>query len=340
MLDLISIGDVTEDVFVEVDDVAKVKCEGKQCVLEFTFPTKLAIKKVDKLIGGNAGNMAIGGSRLGLRTALYAEVGADTQGDRLYKSLKDNKVSTKYFYRKKGEKTNYSVVLYFKGDRTILVHHELRQYKFPKLAKAKWIYVTSMAKGSERTFAPLVKYLNKTKAKLGFNPGTHQLKLGLSKIKPALKKTDVIFLNTEETQRLLKTNKRDFHYLTRKLCETGPKMAVVTDGPNGSYCFDGEKYYFCPIYDVPIMERTGCGDAFSTGFLSALAFGKDVQEALVWGTINSASVISKVGPQDGLIKLSLLKKIIKTNPAFKPREYNSKEVTKNKLYKPRKYKRL
>lgn len=341
MLDVISIGDVTEDVFVNVGKVASTSCNssGRSCELAFSFPTKLPILKVDKLIGGNAGNMAIGASRLGLNSALYAEVGSDTQGTRLKESLKVNSVSTKYFFQKKGEKTNYSVVLYYKGDRTILVHHEKRKYQFPKLAKSKWVYLTSMAHGSEKIFPKLKKYLKSSGAKMGFNPGTYQLKLGLKKISSMLKLSTYVCINTEEAQRILKTKKRDFRYLTRKLHETGPGIAIITDGGNGSYCYDGEKYYFCPIFDVPIVERTGCGDAFSTGFLSALSKGKSVPEALTWGTVNSAGVIQKVGPQDGLVKKSLLLKILKANPSFKAREFE-KEVTKGRIYKPKKFTRF
>ncbi len=139
---------------------------------------------------------------------MYSEVGADTQGELIYQSMKDNKVNTRYFYRKKGQKTNYSVVLYYKGDRTILVHHEKRDYKFPRLGKSRFIYLTSMAKGSEKIFGPLTKYLKKNKSKMGFNPGSHQLRLGLKKIKPMLEASEVVFLNVQETQRLLgKKNK-------------------------------------------------------------------------------------------------------------------------------------
>ncbi len=331
MLDIISIGDVTEDVFIQVSDVASTH-KGH---LDFVFPTKLTIDKVDKLVGGNAGNIAIGTSRLGLKSALYAEVGADTQGELIYRSMRDNKVNTRYFMRKKGQKTNYSVVLYYKGDRTILVHHEKRDYKFPKLGKAKFIYLTSMAEGSEKIFNPLLKYLRKNKSKMGFNPGSHQLRLGLKKIKLMLKASEVVFLNVEETQRLLGTKKRDLMFLTRKLQETGPKITCVTDGPKGSYCYDGEKYWFCPIYDVPIMERTGCGDAFSVGFMSALCYGKDVPTAMKWGTISSAGVVQKVGPQNGLVKLSLMKRALKSNPKFIAREFKGKEVTRGNAYKPK-----
>jgi sugar/nucleoside kinase (ribokinase family) len=53
---------------------------------------------------------------------------------------------------------------------------------------------------------------------------------------------------------------------------------------------------------VDAYERTGAGDAFGSGCLSALIKGKDITEALLWGTVNSASVIGYVGAQRGLLK--------------------------------------
>ena len=105
MFDIISIGDVTEDVFVRVDEAASIhKTPDHKYHLDFKFGTKLAIERVDKLIGGNAGNLAIGMSRLGLHSALYAEVGRDDQGKRLRKSLQENNVATTYFYLKRRQK--------------------------------------------------------------------------------------------------------------------------------------------------------------------------------------------------------------------------------------------
>ena len=342
MLDLIAIGDVTEDVFVQVTPATHValRCQHDQiqCELCFPFGTKLAIERVDKLIGGNAGNVAIGSRRLGLKSALYAEVGNDDQGQKIVQSLKNDKVSIKYFSLKKGEKTNYSVVLNYNAERTILVHHEVRHYHFPKIEQAQWLYFTSMGKGSEMLFTPLLQYLQKAKANFAFNPGTHQLNLGLKKLKPLLQQCTVVFLNTEETQLLLETKVRDFRYLLRKLQETGPNIAVVTDGNNGSYCFDGKNYWYCPIFKVPVLEMTGSGDSFATGFVCALFYEKTIAEALCWGSINAASVIQKIGPQEGLISLTLLKKILVANPKFKARKLNKKEVMRNKVYRPQNFK--
>ncbi|OGI65083.1 hypothetical protein A2642_03160 [Candidatus Nomurabacteria bacterium RIFCSPHIGHO2_01_FULL_39_10] len=337
MLDLIAIGDVTEDVFLQIDDVSTVVCDSQNhnCELHIPFGTKLGVSRVDKLLGGNAGNMAIGASRLGLKSALYAEVGEDVQGDLLYTSLKENKVSTKYFFRKRGEKTNYSVVLNHHAERTILVHHEMRAYRVPKFERVKWVYLTSMAKGSEKIFSKIISYVGKNKVKLAFNPGTYQLHLGLEKLRPLIEKCSVLIMNTEEAQGLLQTEKRDFKLLLSSLWKVMKQergIVVITDGENGAYCYDSEEYYYCPIVQVPIVERTGSGDAFSTGFVCALRYGESVAEALRWGTVNSAAVIGEIGPQAGLLRLAKMKKVLNENEGFKARVLLEREVMDEKVY--------
>src|SRR3989338_11031221 len=95
MYDLITLGDMTEDVFIHLEDVAKLKCEHHHCSLELPFGTKLSIKHVEKLIGGNAGNVAIGTKLLGLNTAIYTELGDDTPAQTILNTLQLHKVSTK-----------------------------------------------------------------------------------------------------------------------------------------------------------------------------------------------------------------------------------------------------
>jgi sugar/nucleoside kinase (ribokinase family) len=79
---------------------------------------------------------------------------------------------------------------------------------------------------------------------------------------------------------------------------------VITDGGNGSFVYDGSKFFKAGVLPVDAYERTGAGDAFGSGCLSAIIKNKPLDEALVWGTLNSASVIGYVGPQKGLLKES------------------------------------
>ena len=74
-------------------------------------------------------------------------------------------------------------------------------------------------------------------------------------------------------------------------------------------------------FDVPVVERTGCGDSYSTGFICALASGYDISTAMRWGTINAAFVLQKIGAQEGLLKKNELLRILKDNPQFKTEKY-------------------
>ena len=171
-------------------------------------------------------------------------MGNDDQGKLLLNSLKKDNVATKYFSLAKGELTNYSVILNYEAERTILVHHEKRKYKIKPFEKCKWIYVTSMGVGSKIFYPLVLKNKKKYNSKLGFNPGTHQLKSGLKVLSKMLAQSDVTSLNVEETQFLFKTHNRDLRFLLRKLQGTGTRIALITDGPAGSYAYDGKEFYY------------------------------------------------------------------------------------------------
>lgn len=317
IFDLISIGDSTLDVFLEIDQ-ATVLCElqKEKCRLCVNYADKIPVKKLTKIPGvGNAANVAVGSARLGLKTALYTILGADQTGKEIYQRLKKEGVAPTYIQFDKKRGTNYSTVLNFKGERTIFVFHEHRDYKLPKFAKIKWIYFSSLAAGHEVLHQPLVDFVTKNKVKLGFNPGTFQLKEGIGVLRQIMKFTTVFIVNKEEAQ-LLVGNFNDFKKLLTLLRKEGPEITVVTDGPKGSYAFDGKNFYFQDIFKVPVVERTGCGDSYSTGFLCALSCGYDIPTAMRWGTINAAFVIQKIGAQEGLLRKSQLERILNENPKF------------------------
>ncbi|MBI5401407.1 carbohydrate kinase family protein [Candidatus Wolfebacteria bacterium] len=313
--DLISIGDATSDVFLEIDE-ATVLCAVKKesCQLCINYADKVPVKKITKIsLAGNAANVAVGASRLGLKSAFFTILGNDDMGKEIFKKLKAEGVARDYIKFDKKRGTNYSTVISFKGERTILVFHERRDYRFSHLAKAKWVYLTSMGVGHESLYKPLIKYLKKNKTKLGFNPGTFQLKLGLIKLRPIIKLTTIFIVNKEEAERLagkLKSVKE----LLLSLKKEGPKIVVITDGIKGSYAFDGKKVYFQDIFAAPIVERTGCGDSYAAGFLCALAYGYDIPVAMRWGAINAASVLQKIGSQEGLLSRREVERTLSKNP--------------------------
>jgi sugar/nucleoside kinase (ribokinase family) len=83
----------------------------------------------------------------------------------------------------------------------------------------------------------------------------------------------------------------------------GAKNVVITDGDNGSFAEDeNNQFYGLGVEKVNVVEKTGAGDAYTAGFLAAVLSGKPIGEAMRWGTLNSASVVQKIGAEEGLLK--------------------------------------
>jgi ribokinase len=325
-IDFLAIGDTVTDAFIRLKE-AEVHCKvnTNDCELCMRFGDKIPFEsvKVVKAVG-NAANAAVSAARLGLRSALVSNLGADQNGKECLAELQRNRVVTSYVKSHKGQPTNYHFVLWYDVDRTILVNHVDYDYQFPKVSTPKWIYLTSLASTTFPYHIQIADYIQAhPEVKLAFQPGTFQMKLGLEKLERIYKQTEVFFVNVEEAQRILSTSSRDLKVLLKTLAEYGPKLVVITDNTEGAYMFDGDHYYHIPMYPDPrpAFERTGCGDAFASTFISALAMGKTPLEAFLWAPVNPMSVAQFVGAQEGLLTLDQLEWWIKRAPGdYKPKE--------------------
>src|SRR3989344_5416447 len=317
--DVISIGDTQYDVFLELEEKTKLFRDDGYQYLGVAFPEKIPPKKYPAVPAvGNSASVAIGASRLGLKAAFYTHLGFDQVGKEEVEIFKKEKVATDYVVWDKEHGSNFSAVLNYQGDRTIIVHHEHRPYKLPKLADARWVYFSSLAEGHDILHQEIPEYVKKTLrhgsgqggARLAFNPGSFQIREGLEPYRELLKVTTVLFVNKQEAQTLLGVQEQDEKALLEGLKAWGPEIVIITDNGNGSHAFDGKEYFHRDIFKVPVIEMTGAGDAYSTGFICALAYGKDIQTAMTWGAANAASVIGYIGAREGLLTKDKLEEML------------------------------
>lgn len=300
--DLISIGEAGFDTFLKLHDASLMCSVHKEtCLLCLSYADKIPVSGLHESLGHNACNVAVGSSRLGLKTALYTIIGNDSAGQRVLEKLGDEGVSTEYVKIQKGGRTTSSVVLNYKTERTILIYHAPRTFVLPKLAPATWVYLTSLGKGFEQVHQQLIKQLSRNGWKLAFNPGDQQLKAGRKKLDSILQQCSLLIINKEEAGTLLGEQVTDVLQALKKLHLLGPELVVLTDGPKGLYGFDGRKASFARPLKSKVLERTGAGDSCSTGIMAALSRKKSLADALLWGAANAASVIEHIGPQDGLL---------------------------------------
>jgi ribokinase len=320
-LDFVAIGDITTDAFIKIKE-ARVTCDidHESCQLCVKFGDKIPYESVEIIRAvGNSANAAVSAARLGLSSALIANVGNDQNGKECVETLEKNGVNTEYIKINDGAETNYHYVLWYEDERTILVKHQLYEYTLPKLVEApKWIYLSSLAENSlHYQQGELVTYLKENpEIKFAFQPGTFQMKQGIEALKDLYERCEIFFCNTEEARRILTSTEKNMGKLLVAMHALGPKIVIITDGPRGAYAYDGITALHMPIYPdpKPPYERTGAGDAFASTVTVALALGKSLSEALTWGPINSMSVVQQVGAQKGLLDLETLLKYLAEAP--------------------------
>ncbi|HYC80116.1 MAG TPA: carbohydrate kinase family protein [Candidatus Binatia bacterium] len=320
--DLVSIGDTTIDAFVELHE-ASVNCnvDHSECKLCLTYADKIPYENLTMLPAGNSTNNSVGSSRLGLKNAFISGVGDDDNGRKIIEELKKEGIDTQYIKINSGVSTNFHVVLVFQGERTILIKHNKLPFSLPSKLDTKWIYFSSMGNGTEKFHDEFSVFLQRNpNIKVSFNPGTFQMRMGAKKLAGIYKRTEILFLNREEAALVTQQQTRDIKKLMQAMHKLGPPIAVITDGREGSYASDGKKIWFLPEFPGPRIEATGAGDAYGTGFTAATIYGRSVEEAMIWGTINGGNVVLHVGPHKGLQTKSQMENYVKKYPKFRPKE--------------------
>lgn len=312
MFDIITIGSATRDVFLKSKSFEKPLC--------FRLGTKVEVDKIIFTSGGGATNAAVTFSRLGFRCACLAKVGQDPAGQAVISDLRKEKVDTSLIQKTGSFHTAYSVILSCGAfGRAILVYRgaaeklKAREILFSKL-KAKWFYITSLG-GNLTLLKVLVNFASKNKIKIALNPGSKELDQ-VQKLKPFLSRADLLFLNKEEAEKLLKIKSSRFKPralikdIVYRFCPKG--IIVITCGRAGLTCFDQERFYQAGILPGKVVERTGAGDAFGSGFLAGLIMKNRIEYAIQLGSANATSTIKQIGAKFGLLykkDLSRIRKI-------------------------------
>ena len=320
--DLITIGDSTVDTFLRIHD-ATVECDinHEECKICVKYGSKIPVDSIGHGVAGNAANVAVACSKLGLKTAIYTNLGNDDHGENINKQLISQKVAPDYIKVNPGKSSNLSVVMSYQGERTIFVYHQDWFYHLPDLAPSTWIYLTSMAESftNSNIMDEVCHYIDSTRAKLAFGPGTYQLKADVKRFPKILERCSILFVNHQEAKKILgidekeRINMRD---VLSKMLLLGPKKVIITDGEEGSYATDGQVDLKAGILPYPVVEKTGAGDSYAAGALSALFFGEDLSEAMVWGSLNAAKVVGELGAQNGLLSRDDLVRLRKKESGF------------------------
>lgn len=332
MYDVVTIGSATRDNFLlmDYDLINWPKSPSKKAVV-FNWGEKYGVDRVYSTLGGNAANASVTFARQGFRAACVAKIGSDIAGDEFLAYLKSHKVDVSLIANSEDLPTAYSALLLGKtGERTILNYHgasdtfKLKDLKLNKM-KARWWYV-SLSGASAAMYPALIAYAKKNGIKVAFNPSGYHLKRHKQAILDSLKDLAFLVLNKGEAADLVGISFDNPKIVFQKLDALMPGIVAVTDGPNGVMVSDGKNIYRAGIFkEKVIVDRTGAGDSFGSGFVAGLMQREnvrsrklevrrqtsniqhptfdieDIKYAIRLASANATANVEVLGPTEGLL---------------------------------------
>jgi sugar/nucleoside kinase (ribokinase family) len=116
-------------------------------------------------------------------------------------------------------------------------------------------------------------------------------------IAPALEHLDYFLPNDDQARGF--TGIDDLEEACRSLVERGTSCVAATCGADGVIVVDAEGTVRVPAFDVEVVDTTGCGDAFSAGFLRGLSLDRDRAAAATLGCAAAGLVAGGLGSDYG-----------------------------------------
>src|SRR3989338_5022655 len=285
MFDIVSIGSATRDVLINTDDFKSLGVDDFSTGKGLCFPlgSKIEIKKIVFTSGGGGTNAAVTFARQGLSSACLGVVGNDLNAQEVLNELIKEGVEVKYFQKHNDDYTAYSVVLVdSSGERTILSymgegqHFDVEKITFDQL-QTKWLFLDSLG-GHYDLLEKSVNWAVANGIKLATNPGGKELDHGLEKLRPLLKNFSIVIMNQEKAAGLTGIDYKKEEDIFKFMDEMIGGIFVMTKGQEGVVVSDGKNIYRAGVPDSPVVERTGAGDAFSSGFVTEYIRSGDISK--------------------------------------------------------------
>lgn len=339
---VITIGSATMDVFVECDEANIVSVCSKDRNADFmSYPygSKIDISTFASNVGGGGVNTACNFGNLGFDTSAIFKIGKDFYADGILHFFNNQKVKLGSIIQKENTSTGFSVILVsFQGDRTVLAHRGANaninkdEIDFEAIKDADLIYIAPLNGESNKVLEPIVDFAEAHDVKICFNAGTTSIKKGFEYLRGILDSAHIVVMNKEEASMTTgihvrpdtKTEKfsqdvihRDIKNMLEALKIKDYQVVVITDGSKGAYAYEGKNFYYCPTFPSEVISTLGAGDAFASTFCATLfRNGKDIGKALMYGSVNSASVVSKFGATEGLLTFEEIEERLSTRPDY------------------------
>lgn len=314
--DVVCFGSAARDIHVKADDFATD--EHSRAGLFLPFGYKIDVKEIKYTTGGGGTNAAATFATQGFETAFCGAIGADEAGLEIVRELKSLKIDLRFLAKSKESMTNHSVIISKgKEDRIILSYRgasevmEKSMIPFEKII-SKWFYIAPLSgllceadpESQKTPFEDIIDFAKGNNMQVAINPSKQQLSLPENHLLRIFQKADILFLNSQEASFLTKLPIEKEKEILEKVHQMFKGIFVMTKGGDGVVVSDGKYFYMAkPNPTRVVVDTTGAGDAFASGFVCEfMKQNGDVEKAIQFGLGNSEGNLREVGAKTGILK--------------------------------------
>jgi sugar/nucleoside kinase (ribokinase family) len=261
---------------------------------------------------GTSAGTAVDLAKLGADVVVLGAIGDDLLGDLLIMALQQHGVDTSALVRRDSVQTSATMLpIRPNGERPALhvpgavAGLERADVDLDWLGPIRALHVGGGDVLGGFGGAPLVEVLAAARAAGAWTtmdvlgPGDPQAWAGL---RPALE--HITYFLPNEEQLLLLTGADRLLDAARAAIALGIEAVLVSRGAEGCLLVTGDDHQALPALDVEVVDTTGCGDAVSAGFITAVLSGWSLEDAARLAMAAGALVAGGLGSDAGIVDLA------------------------------------
>lgn len=271
------------------------------------------VEEIRITAAGSAGGTALVLAKLGAKVKSAGAIGTDAAGDMMLALLERDGVDTGLLARRDDVQTSASVLpIRPSGERpafhVVGANGSFGPDDLPEdaIEAATHLHLGGPEFMGGEAAAPLLAHAREHGAVTSADvlaPGEGLLDW----IAPVLAELDYFLPNGEQVLAL--TGADDLEDGCRVLLDRGVGCVAATCGADGVLLVDADGVEPIPAFEVEAVDTTGCGDAFSAGFLRGLSLGRDRRGAAVLGCAAAAMVAQGLGTDHGDYHLAAVEQL-------------------------------
>ncbi|MFJ8536940.1 carbohydrate kinase family protein [Streptomyces sp. NPDC093591] len=258
------------------------------------------VEDIRMTAAGTAGGTALTLAKLGASVRSAGAIGADPTGDMLVQLLGAAGIDTRYLVRRTDTPTSASVLpIRPNGDRPSLhllganITYGPDDVPWDAIAEATHLHLGGPELIGVEAAARILSYAKEHGVVTSVDLLAPGVLGSFEQIASALPYVDHMLPN--EDQVLGFTGEEDLVAGANKLLAAGAGLVAVTRGGDGALLVTSEGTQKVPAFEIDVVDTTGCGDAFSAGFVRGMGLGRTPYESAVLGCAAAALVAQGLG---------------------------------------------